>query len=285
MATWIEGKVCIVTGATDGIGRVAAEELAKIGARLILVGRNARKGEAMVRAIRHAAPDGEVEFERADLSDLGQVRALAATFQERHDSLHVLLNNAGAYYTRRRVTADGFEMTWALNHLAYFLLTGLLLDCLRAAGDARVINVASGVHQDGTIDFDDLQGERRYSGWAAYKQSKLANVMFTYALHRRMAGTGVSANCLHPGFVATRFGHNNIGPVGIGLRVAQQLSALRAADGARTSVYLAASDEVAGTSGLYFYKSGPARSSPVSHDEAAQERLWKISEEMTGINA
>jgi len=229
---------------------------------------------------RLARLEREVEALRADLSSQQQIRALAALVRARCPRLDVLVNNAGGIWLDRQLTVDGREMTFAVNHLAYFLLTQLLLDVLQAATPARVVNVAPAAHRKAWLDFDDLQGERHYSGWRVYCRSKLANLLFTYELARRLAGTGVTANALHPGWVATGFGANN-GWRGRLLQLVARCFALGPEKGARTVVYLAASPEVAGTSGGYSVRGRPAASSAASHDQAAARRLWEVSEELT----
>ena len=278
----MQGKICLVTGATSGIGVVTAHALAQQGATVVLVARHAERGTATVRRITQATGNAHVELLLADLSIQAQVRQLAAAFQERFDRLDVLLNNAGALFTTRSLSADGLEMTLALNHLNYFLLTHLLLDTLKASAPARIINVASNAHHGGQINFADLQSERHYSGWRAYCQSKLANILFTYELTRRLAGTGVTANTVHPGFVATGFGRNNPGLFALCMRLAQ-LAALSPAQGAETLIYLASSPAVQGVTGEYFVKKRPVKSSKASYDQAAARRLWQLSEQLTGL--
>jgi retinol dehydrogenase 12 len=279
----MQGKVCVVTGATAGIGRVSARRLAEMGATVIIISRNPAKCDEVVAEIRQRTNNSAVEAMPADLSALGQVRAVAQRLLDRYPRIDVLLNNAGAVFTSRQVSPDGIEMTWALNHLSYFLLTHLLLDALKAAPAARVINVSSDAHLMGRIYFDDVQFARRpYRGFAAYSQSKLANVMHAYALARRLQGTNITVNALHPGAVATNFGKNNSGLL---WQLVFQLFgrfAISPEEGAKTSVYLASSPEVAGVSGKYFYRCKPKSSSPLSYDQQAQERLWALSMEMVG---
>ncbi|MBO9345042.1 MAG: SDR family oxidoreductase [Chloroflexi bacterium] len=279
----MQGKVCVVTGATAGIGRVSARRLAEMGATVIIISRNPAKCDEVVAEIRQRTNNPAVEAMPADLSALGQVRAVAQRLLDRYPRIDVLLNNAGAVFTSRQVSPDGIEMTWALNHLSYFLLTHLLLDALKAAPAARVINVSSDAHLMGRIYFDDVQFARRpYRGFAAYSQSKLANVMHAYALARRLQGTNITVNALHPGAVATNFGKNNSGLL---WQLVFQLFgrfAISPEEGAKTSVYLASSPEVAGVSGKYFYRCKPKSSSPLSYDQQAQERLWALSMEMVG---
>lgn len=279
----LAGKEIVVTGATDGIGKVSARELAKLGASVTIVGRNAAKGEAVVSELRQAAGHDRVLFVQADLESQKGVRAAAAAIKARVKRLDVLLNNAGAMFQKRQLSEDGIEKTFALNHLGYFLLTHELLDLLKASGPSRVVNVASAAHQGAKLDLSDLQNEKRYSGWSAYGQSKLANIYFTYELARRLEGSGVSANCLHPGFVASRFGDNNGGLVKLVIGFAKSTVAISENDGAKTSVYLASSPEVAGVSGKYFDKCKAVRTSSVSYDTDVARDLWRQSERLTGL--
>lgn len=280
MGETMEGKACLITGGTGGIGLVTARELAKRGADVMIVGRNRQAGEAAIAGIARAAAGGSAEFIAADLSRQSEVRRLAATAADRFGRLDVLVNNAGGMFRKRTLSADGIEMTFALNHLAYFLLSELLLPALRASGRARIVNVASEAHRGVALDFDNLQGERRYGGWSAYKRSKLANLLFTYELARRIEGGSVSVNALHPGFVATDIGvRNRLVPAWL-WRLAS-FAAISPEEGAQTSIHVATSSDVAHVHGAYFVKSRPAESSPASHDRAAAERLWKASEALT----
>lgn len=279
----MSGKVCLITGATSGIGLVAARELAGQGAQVILVGRNPDRCESAVEEIRSQTGNQKVESLLADLSSQEQVRDVARQFRERHQRLDVLVSNAGALWMRRQETVDGLEMTFALNHLAYFLLTNLLLDRLTASAPARIINVSSGAHRRAVLDFDDLIGQRRYSGWKAYCRSKLANLLFTYELARRLEGTGVTANALHPGFVATNFAAHT-GWKGSLIYLMARLFAISPEKGARTIVYLASSPEVTSVNGRYFVREQAVPSSPASYDEAAARRLWEVSAVMTGMS-
>ena len=280
VAPSLDGKRCVVTGGTDGIGLATARELARRGAEVIVVGRDRAKGERVVEEL-HAAAGSAVSLAVADLSVQRSVRALAAELLERAPRLDVLVNNAGAVFAERALTEDGIERTFALNHLGYFLLTGLLLPALRraasVAGEARVVSVASDAHRRARLDPDDLQLARGYSGWLAYNNSKLANVLHSYELARRLAGSGVSANCLHPGVVRTRFGRSGSPLVSLFYRLAAPLL-VSPERGARTPVYLAAAPEVAGVTGRYFERQLPVRSSPASYDEALARRLWEASE-------
>ena len=280
----MDGKTCVVTGATDGIGWMTARRLARDGANVVIVGRNPDKGERRAAALREETGNEAVRFELADLASQAGIRALAERLDRELPRLDVLVNNVGAWFHRRIVGPDGIEMTWALNHLGYFLLTGLLLELLGKGEGGRIVNVASRAHRGPQVDFDDPEGAKSYAGWRAYQQSKLANILFTQSLAGRLAPSGrVIANCLHPGFVASRFGHNNAGLPRLVAGCAQRLFAISEDKGAVTSHYLAADEAVEGVSGRYFVKCRPAESSPESRDRDAQARLWRLSEEMTGF--
>ena len=286
------GKTCLVTGATNGIGKVTARELARMGARVVMVGRNRGRAEAALGEVRRASGNEQVELVLADLSSMAEVRRIAAEFLASHDALHVLVNNAGAMNTSRTLTVDGYETTFATNHLAYFLLTHLLLDRIKATARdgqaARIVNVSSRAHGRGPIDFDDLHAERGYSIAKAYGRSKLANVLFTYELARRLEGTGVTANALHPGVVRTGFGKNSGGLLGNVVKVGISGVGLFFSSpekGAETSIYLATSPEVEGVTGKYFARSRETPSSADSHDREAARLLWQVSEQLCGITA
>jgi len=277
----IEGRNCLITGATGGIGRATATELARRGARLFLVCRSRARGDETSETIARVSGNRPVEIFLADLSSQQSIRALAQQILARDLPIHVLLNNAGVINLAREVTADGIEATFAVNHLAYFLLTGLLLDRLKASAPARVVNVASDAHHWGTIDFADLQGEKRYGWRPIYGRSKLANILFTRELARRLDGTGVTVNCLHPGAVATNLGKQN----GVVARALLTLARpfLRTPErGAETAVHLAASPEVDGVSGQYFHDRRTKRGSAESNDPTVARRLWEVSERLTG---
>lgn len=279
----MQGKICLVTGATSGIGFVTARELARKGAQVVIVGRNAERCITTVGHIQRETDNQQVSHLVADLSSQRQIRQLAEGYQYRYGRLDVLVNNAGAFILRRRESEDGFEMTFALNHLGYFLLTNLLLDVITAGGSARIVNVASNAHFMGRINFENLQSRGFYNGWASYAQSKLANILFTYELSRRLAGTQVTVNTLHPGLVATNFARNN----GWFVRMMMpfvNLLAINVEEGAQTSIYLASSPEVEGVTGQYFVKQKPARSSPASYDRETARRLWKVSAEMVSLD-
>jgi retinol dehydrogenase 12 len=280
----LTGKTCLVTGGTGGIGLVTARELVRLGATVTVAARDPAGGDAAVAAIKAATGKDAIDFASVDLSDQSQLRAFAADFQARRPKLDVLVNNAGAMFGSRRLSADGIEMTFALNHLNYFLLTHLLLPSLRAATPSRIVVVASEAHRGVRLDFDDLQGELRYDRWRAYKCSKLANIMFTYELARRLVGQGVSVNALHPGFVATDIGVRH-GFVPAPFWWIGKLAAVSPEKGGRTSIYLASATEVEGVSGRYFVDRRPARSSAASHDAEDAQRLWDISANLTNTQA
>lgn len=275
----MQGKTVLVTGGTAGIGLVTARALAGKGAAVTIVGRNPQRGEQAARAIRAEVPSADVRFERADLSLLDENRRLARIAAESADRLDVLVNNAGAIFSRRQVTADGLEATFALNHMSYFLLTNLLLNRLRAAEAGRIVVVASIAHRRAELDFDDLQCERRYSVRTAYSRSKLANIMFAYALARRLEGSSVTVNALHPGLVASRFGSNNGWLFRNAVRLGFRLSgAVGVEEGAELNIRLASDPALAGVSGRYFSGGKEARSSAASLSVEDQERLWAASE-------
>ncbi|MBN2387311.1 MAG: SDR family oxidoreductase [Anaerolineales bacterium] len=275
----LKGRTILVTGATNGIGLVTARELARLGGQVTLVSRSAKKCARVAGQIQ-AETGSPVEYIAADLSTLGGSMETAAVFKKRHTRLHILVNNAGAYYTKRHLTPDGLEMTFALNHMSYFILTNLLLETLKSSAPARVVNVSSRAHMNATFDFENLQGEKGYNGWKAYGQSKLANLLFTYELARRLEGTGVTVNALHPGFVATGFARNNGPFYNLGTWLAGLFFARDPDQGAKTSICLAASPEIEGLSGLYFVDCQPAESSPASHDLEVAKRLWQVSLEI-----
>ena len=278
----LDGKICVITGATSGIGLATAEQLAAAGARLVLVGRDRARSEAAAQRLQALRPTGEVTLLLADLSHFAGMRRLAADLAAL-PRIDVLINNAGGIFNRRRVTEDGLELTFALNHMAYYVLSRLLIGRLAASAPARVVNVASRAHVGAQLDFADLQMERSFAGWRAYGRSKLCNILFTRELARRLAGTGITANCLHPGFVASRFGDNNDGVFRAGIGLAKRLFALSAEQGAETSAYLAASPEVAGTSGRYFAKCRAVEPSAAARDDDAALRLWNESATLAGL--
>ncbi len=283
----MSGKICLITGATHGIGRVTARELAAMGATVVLGGRDRQRAEDTVAWIRQQTGNPAVEYLLADLSVQAEVRRLAGRFLGRHPRLDVLVNNAGGFFPKRRETAEGIELTFALNHLAPFLLTHLLLDTLRGSAPSRVVNVSSRAHVSARAAdlpaVDRPEGRQRYSGWAAYNGSKLASLLFTYELARRLEGSGVTANVLHPGFVATGFAADLAGSTRWLFALMQRFLAVTPQEGARTSVYLASSPEVAGVSGRYFVDCRPVPSSPASLDPDAARRLWELSARLTRL--
>jgi retinol dehydrogenase-12 len=278
----MDGKVCMVTGATSGIGKVTARELLRKGAMLVMVGRSQERCDITAEQFRKDTGSELVDYLVADLSSQAEVRRLANDFLGRYDRLDVLVNNAGGFFMKRQESVDGIEMTFALNHLNYFLLTHLLLECVQASAPARIVNVSSNGHRGARINFDDLQGERIYSGWRAYAQSKLANVLHAYQLSRRLDAGRVTVNALHPGFVSTRLARNN----GLVFQLVMPLMRIIARspeEGARTSVYLATSPQVQGVTGKYFEDSQVVPADPAADDEATAQRLWRVSMGMTGL--
>jgi NAD(P)-dependent dehydrogenase (short-subunit alcohol dehydrogenase family) len=274
------GKTVLITGGTGGIGKATAIGLAALGARVAITGREGGRAEAAALEIRHASGNPEVDAFAADLSSQAEVRRLAAEVLDTYPRLDVLVNNVGGFWATRHVTADGLEHTFAVNHLAAFLLTDLLLDRLKASAPARIVTVSSAAQSMGALDFDDLQGEHDYSGERAYNQSKLANVMFTYELARRLQGTGVTATALHPGVVRTGFGAEDPSRIYKMLVPLWRPFMQTPQQGAATSVYLASSPAVEGVTGQYFAGRKPRTSSKASYDEAAAARLWKVSAEL-----
>ena len=280
----MNGKVVLVTGANSGIGRAIALDLAIKGAAVVIVGRNKEKTRVTASNIRLRSGSPIVECLMADLSSMAEVRQLASEFKKKYHRLDVLVNNAGAIFARRYITVDGYEMTFALNHLANFLLSNLLLDYLKASAPARIVNVSSRAHWRAQLDFNDLQtAHYSYGGFKAYGRSKLANIMFTYELARRLERTGVTANALHPGGVNSGFGKNNGGAMRLAMKMVSRFQ-LTPEQGAETPIYLASSPEVEGVNGKYFINCSPVQSSPASYDLAAQKQLLEISAQMTGID-
>lgn len=279
----MRGRTVLVTGGTGGIGLATATGLTDLGARVGIVGRSSTRAEAATDAIRAAVPSAQVDVFLADLSAQAEVRRLAAEVKATYEHLHVMVNNVGGSWAHRHVTVDGLERTIALNHLAPFLLTHELHDLLVASAPARVVTVSSGAQAMGRIDLDDLQGERSYNGQRAYNQSKLANVLFTYELARRLDGTGVTANVLHPGVVRTSFGLEDSSRwMRLMLPLARPFMKTPA-QGAATSVYLASSPEVARVSGAYFANQRAKKSSRASYEGDVARRLWEASAELVGI--
>ena len=273
-------KICLITGATDGIGKQTALELAHMDYSLALVGRNSDKGDAVVSELIRETGNEFIQFHYADMSSMKSVKELANEIQRSYDTIDILLNNAGAYLSQFKLTDDGFETTIALNHFAYFYFTELILDMLKVDSGGRVINVASAAHKKAKLELNDLQMKNEYKGWTAYMRSKLMNIMFTYECHHRFSDSGVTFNCLHPGFVDSSFGNNNLGFAKKSINIAKTLFAIDVVKGARTSVYLSSSDDVAGISGKYFYKCKAVQSSKVSYIEEDQKKLWDATKEL-----
>jgi len=278
----MRGKTVVITGGTSGIGEVVAEKLAKRGARIILVARDKTRGEATLARLRNRAPGVAHSIYFADLISLAEMKRVAAQIADQEHRIDVLINNAGALFARRRLTQDGLEFTFALNHMAYFVLTEGLRERLLASTPARIINTASAAHQDATLDFDDLQSAKNFGAMKAYSRSKLCNILFTCELARRPHGTGVTANCLHPGFVATRFGDQSGGSISRLLWLAK-FFAISPAEGAETIVYLASSPDVAATTGQYFYKRLPTTPSAPARDDRSALLLWQRSALLAGM--
>ena len=275
------GKTVLVTGGTGGIGKAVAIGLASMGARVGITGRDRNRAEAAAGEIARESDDPAVDVFVADMSSQAEVRRLADEVLAAYPRLDVLINNVGGFWAHRHVTADGLERTFALNHLAPFLLTHLLLDRLKASAPARIVTVSSGAQSMGKIDFDDLMGEQKYSGSSAYNQSKLANVMFTYELARRLEGTGVTANALHPGLTSTAFSAED---PALGWLVAVMRPFMKSpARGAETPIYLASSPAVEGVSGRYFANRKAKDSHKSSYDTATTRRLWELSAELVGL--
>jgi NAD(P)-dependent dehydrogenase (short-subunit alcohol dehydrogenase family) len=279
----MSGKRVLVTGATAGIGFENAKAIAAQGAEVIIVGRSADKTKAVVAELKQETGNQQIDFLLADLSSLEQVRQLATAFLAKYDRLDVLVNNAGAVFTKHEKTVDGFEMTFAMNHLSYFLLTNLLVPALEKAAPSRVVCVASDAHRGATIDFADLQTES-YSAFKAYGRSKLANILFGRELARRLAAKRITVNTLHPGVVGSNFLAGKPGVWGVVGKVASVFM-LSNADGAKTSVYLATSPEVEGVTGKYFAKCKPITPNGQAQDDAVAAKLWQVSEQLTKFTA
>lgn len=279
----ISGKVCLVTGGTSGIGEVTARELARLGSEVVITARSQEKLSRAIDRVRSGSGSDNVSGLVADLTSQREVRSLAGEYISRFNRLDVLVNNAGAIYFRRTMSVDGIEMNFAGNHLASFLLTNLLLETMISSSPSRIINVSSSSHRGQVIDFDDLECQNNYQIMRAYGKSKLANILFTYELIRRLEGRGVTANTLHPGLVGTNIAGNNGWLLRFFLPL-WRIWAMSPDEGAETSIYLASSPEVEGVSGKYFYQKKAIPSSRYSHDQAAAERLWQISAEMTGMD-
>ena len=278
----MRGKTVVITGGTSGIGEVAAVALAKMGARIVLVARDKARGEVTLARLRDSAPGVAHSVHYADLLRLVEMKRVAAQIADHELHIDVLINNAGALFATRRTTEDGLESTFALNHMAYFVLTDGLRERLSASASARIINTASAAHQRATLDFDDLQSAKSFGAMKAYSRSKLCNILFTRELARRLRGTGVTANCLHPGFVATRFGDES-GALMSWVVWLAKVFAISPARGAQAIIYLASSPNVAKTTGTYFYELVPALPSPAAQDDRSALLLWERSAALAGM--
>lgn len=279
----MKGKVVVITGGTSGIGAVAAEKLAGMGARIVLVARDKNRGEATLAKLQRAGPGVAHTVHYADLSKIAAMKQLAAEIVAAEPRIDVLINNAGAIFYDRQVTSEGLERTFATNHMSYFVLTLGLSKSLLAAAPARVVSTSSEAHRRGALDFDDLQWAKRYSAFTAYGTSKLCNILFTRELARKLEGTGVTANCLHPGFVATRFGNEGRGMLKTFFGLAKNF-ALTPEQGAETILYLATSPDVANVSGEYFAKCAKKVPTREAQDDTAAARLWKESLDLAGLS-
>ena len=277
-------KVVVITGATSGIGSVAAEQLAAMGARIVLVARDQARADAELARLREKGPGVQHTVHYGDLSRLDEMKRVGREIAAAEPRIDVLINNAGALFGHRTLTPDGLEMTFATNHMSYFVLTEMLRDRLLASAPARVINTSSDAHKGAHLDFADLQSANNYAGFRIYGRSKLCNILYTRELARTLKGTGVTANCLHPGFVATRFGDHSGGAFSVVVRVAKNF-AISPEKGAETIVYLASSTEVSNVTGEYFYKCRAARPTKEAQDDDAARRLWSESKKLAGIGA
>src|SRR5271156_3485465 len=278
----MRGKTVVITGGTSGIGEVAAVALAQMGARIVLVARDKARTDATLARLRESGPGVAHAVHFADLLRLTEMKRVATQIAEQESRIDVLINNAGALFATRQLTEDGLEYTFALNHMAYFVVTEVLRERLSSSGPARIINTASAAHQGATLDFDDLQSAKRFGAFKAYGRSKLCNILFTRELARRLRGTGITANCLHPGFVATRFGDQS-GALMSRIVWLAKLFAISPTRGAETIVYLASSLDAAKTTGQYFYESVPAIPSPSARDDRSALLLWQRSAALAGI--
>jgi NAD(P)-dependent dehydrogenase (short-subunit alcohol dehydrogenase family) len=280
----MRGKVVVVTGATSGIGEVAARRLAGMGARIVLVARDKARGEAALAGLRSGGAGNSHSIHYGDLSRISEMKRVAQEISAAQPRIDVLINNAGAMFGSRQLTEDNLERTFAINHMAYFVLTQGLRERLLASAPARIVNTASAAHQGAKLDFDDLQAAHGFSPMRAYGRSKLCNILFTRELARRLSGKGVTANCLHPGFVATRFGDGSGGILSGVVRVAK-LFAISPQQGAQTIVYLASAPEVANVSGGYYYKCLPAQPTTEARNDEDAKRLWMESATIAAIEA
>jgi NAD(P)-dependent dehydrogenase (short-subunit alcohol dehydrogenase family) len=280
----MQGKTVVVTGGTSGIGEVAAVDLARQGARVVLIARDRERADATLAKLRAANASALHAIHLADLSVIAEMKRVASEIAEAESRIDVLVNNAGAVFLSRKTSADGLEMTFAVNHMAYFVVTNMLLDRLKATSGARIVCTSSDAHKSGKLDFDDLQLDKRYIVSRAYGTSKLCNILFTRELARRLEGSGVTANCLHPGFVGTRFGQNNANNVLTkGLARVVMSFGLKPEEGAKTIIYLASSPGPATISGEYFYKCKVTEPTTAAQDDATAKRLWNVSAQLSGV--
>ncbi len=275
----MQNKRIVITGATSGLGEVAARRLAEQGAKITLVARSKARAEATLSKL--AGSGHSVHY--ADLSSIAEMKRVGTELASAYPQIDVLMNNAGGIFHTRQTTIDGLEMSFAMNHLSYFVVTNLLLENLKATPGARIVSTASDAHKTARLNFADLQSAQRYSALDVYGKSKLANILFTRSLKEKLTGTGVTANCLHPGFVASRFGEHHGGALSVMFKIAKSLFAISPEKGARTMVHLAASPDVAAISGLYFAKSKISKPFKQARDDAAAQRLWSISSDLTGV--
>ncbi len=278
------GRTCLITGGNSGIGKATALGLARTGATVVIVSRVKEKGEAALTKIIALTGNRNVELMLADMSSQDSIRRLASGFRAGHEKLHLLVNNAGVYLTKRTTTVDGLESTFAINHLGPFLLTNLLLDVLKASAPSRIVNVTSDAHNGAKVNFEDLQGEKKFSGWQAYGQSKLAMILFTHELAKRLDDTRVTVNSAHPGVVRTNFAKNNGGLVAFGFRLIG-LFFISPETAAKRILYVATSPELEGVTGKYFTKMHEAKSSQESYDNDSAKQLWQVSEQLTKLSA
>ena len=279
----MQGKTVVITGATSGVGEVAACRLAEQGARIILIARDRGRGEQTLKRLELAAPGKNHTAYYANLSRLAEMKRVSEVIAGSEERIDVLVNNAGALFTTRQVSGDALEMTFATNHMAYFVVTLMLLERIKATPGARIVSTASNAHRNAKLDFQDLQLEKGYSGMGMYGRSKLMNILFTRALARRLSGTGVTANCLHPGFVATRFGDASGGLTSSFVKVAKTF-ALTPEEGAKTIIYLASSPEVSAVTGTYFYKCKEEPPTAEAQNDTDAQRLWEVSMELSGMS-
>lgn len=277
----LNNKICIITGSTSGIGLETAKGLAKYGATLVLPIRDALKGDTLRDEIMQQTPDAKVDFMHCDLASFDSIREFVHQFKSKYHKLHMLINNAGIWETKRNLTQDGIEKNFAVNHLAPFLLTNLLLDTIKESAPARIINVASEAHRQGKMNFQDLEFEKKYASFQSYGQSKLANILFTKKLSQKLSGTGVTVNCLHPGVVSTNLFDKMPGI----LMKAMNLFMVTPEKGAQTTLFLATSPDVEKVSGEYFSKSKPKKPSPRALRQETADKLWEISEAYVGIES